>query len=113
MALRGNPEDHLLGPEYTAVRLGGSWTSASLLCFVASLTSRYWMRWIHFEEGWQRPFATVAAMLALSLFGLATGWLAVRAEGSGLARLAMVVNGLALALAALAALAIYIILPKA
>lgn len=101
----------LFGPEYSVVSLGPSWSVASLACFVLSLGSRYWMRWVPVEQGWIRPWYVVLAMIVFSGLGAASGWMAQRRSRGLFDRVLFGANALAFVLAFLAVAIVFLILP--
>lgn len=101
----------LFGAEYSVVSFGPSWSLASLICFVLSLGSRFWMRWVPLEEGWIRPWYVVLAMIAFSGLGVLAGWRAQRESRGLFDRVVLGANALAFVLALLAVLVVYLILP--
>lgn len=104
-------EDDLFGPEYSVVRLRASWTALAYLCAALGMTARFWIRLVPFEHGWRRPFATVVAMMVLALVGTASAFWAHRLDSSGINKIAILVNGVALFLALVAVVVLGILLP--
>lgn len=100
-----------LEPEeaYAPVDAPEVWPLLSLLCFALALASKPLVRLLPPE--W-RPYPLfvllpVAVSVGASLLGLLLAWIGWRRRPSaGLARLALLVNGVVLALAALAAAAL-------
>ena len=108
LAGRGRTRTTVYGDEYAVVRFVPSWGLVSVACFVVSIPTRYWIRWLPWEPPHSGFYAwwTLQAMLGLSVVGLLTGALGLwLAERKGLARMGLAANALVLALVLLALLA--------
>jgi hypothetical protein len=111
-----------LGGEYGVVALPDAWHVLSLACFLAALGARFLAALLPrgFSHGWPpgwggflyRPLLTALLVPAFAGLGLLFGLLGLRRpESRSAARLALGLNGIVLALSALALLAYFAILP--
>jgi len=94
---------------YAPVDAPEAWPLVSLVCFGVALASKPIVRWLPPDL---RPYPAVvllpvALSVGASLLGVAFAWIGLRRRpGSALARTGLLVNGIVLLLAALAAAAL-------
>lgn len=99
--------------EYAVLKVPDAWHVLSLVFFIASLGARFVVRFLPPVRGiWFRPVLTAYLVPFLAGLGLMFGLVALRKpETRGVARVAVFLNLIVLALSALALAAFFWILP--
>jgi hypothetical protein len=99
--------------EYAVLRMPDAWHVVSLVFFVASLGSRFLVAFLPSGRGiFYRPILTAFSVPVLATIGLLFGLMGLRRpESRSVARIAVFLNLIVLALSALAISIFYYILP--
>lgn len=99
--------------EYAVLQVPDAWHVLSLIFFIAALGARFLVRFLPQGRGiFYRPVLTAFSVPALAGLGLLFGLVALRNPATrGVARIAVFLNLIVLALSALAIAAFYWILP--
>ena len=107
------PLRHYTEGEYGALDLPDGWHVASLACFAASLAARFLVRLLPAGHSYfGRIFLPGIAVFVLAGLGLLCGLLGLRkARGRGLAKVGVFLNATVLALATLATILFFRLLP--
>lgn len=96
--------------EYATLDVVALWPVLSLLCFVAALTSRFWVGWLPLRWG-LRALLSGLAVPALSLLGLLLALPGLRHPRSrGLTKVALLVNSVGVVLGGLVVWVFFFIL---
>lgn len=104
---------HYTEGEYGALDLPDAWHALSLVLFTASLGARYLVRLLPLEGSYfTRVLLPPLTVFALAGVGLLCGLVGLRRpQGRGVARVGVFLNAIVLALAALAAVWFFRLLP--
>lgn len=99
--------------EYSVLQMPDAWHVVSLIFFVASLGARFLVAFLPSGRGiFYRPILTAFSVPVLATFGLVFGLIGLRRpESRGVARVAVLLNLIVLALSAMAIAVFYYIMP--